>query len=187
MDTIAHDLRAIRSRVAIPTSVPGLVTDRMLVMQYLDGVPLTQLGSKMAGLSAAERRMGLKRVRRFSSQSPWRALSCLLREPSARQRVLQMRRLWAGDAVLVRAGHHARVRGIRPHDPRLWPVPGGWPPWQHPRDEGRPSRARRLWAEQAAGQPRAARDRTHGHRALRVRRRTVRACCVCSDVVHMFF
>ena len=63
MDTVAEELKGIRSRVIVPTSVPGLVTDRLLVMQYLDGVPLTQLGSKMSGYSEAQKRVGLKRVR----------------------------------------------------------------------------------------------------------------------------
>lgn len=63
MDTVAEELKGICSRVVVPTSVPGLVTDRLLVMQYLDGVPLTQLGSKMSGYTEAQKRVGLKRVR----------------------------------------------------------------------------------------------------------------------------
>jgi hypothetical protein len=62
MDTVAGNLKPIRSRVVIPTSVPGLVTDRMLVMSYLDGLPLTQLGTR-ANLSEEQKRMALRRVR----------------------------------------------------------------------------------------------------------------------------
>jgi predicted unusual protein kinase regulating ubiquinone biosynthesis (AarF/ABC1/UbiB family) len=63
MDTVAEELKPIRARVVVPTSVPGLVTDRLLVMKYLDGVPLTQLGSKMSGYSDAQKKAGLTRVR----------------------------------------------------------------------------------------------------------------------------
>lgn len=63
MDTVAENLRAIRNRVVIPRSVPGLVTRRVLVMEYLDGVPLTQLGSRVSNLSAVQKKMAMTRVR----------------------------------------------------------------------------------------------------------------------------
>ena len=63
MDTVAENLRPIRSRVVIPRSVPGLVTRRMLVMEFLEGVPLTQLGSRVSGLSAAAKKAAMTRVR----------------------------------------------------------------------------------------------------------------------------
>lgn len=63
MDTVAESLKAIRSRVVIPTSIPGLVTDRVLVMSFLDGVPLTQLSRHTSNLSDAQKTVAMKRVR----------------------------------------------------------------------------------------------------------------------------
>ncbi len=36
-------------RVVVPKSVPGLVTRRMLVMDFLDGTQITRLAAKMKG------------------------------------------------------------------------------------------------------------------------------------------
>jgi predicted unusual protein kinase regulating ubiquinone biosynthesis (AarF/ABC1/UbiB family) len=44
MDTIAGHLRKVAAHVTVPRSVPGLVTDRVLVMEFVDGVPLMQVG-----------------------------------------------------------------------------------------------------------------------------------------------
>jgi aarF domain-containing kinase len=63
MDTVAKNLKHIHRRVIIPRSVPGLVTKRMLIMDYLDGVPLTQLASRTANLSEAKKIVAMKRVR----------------------------------------------------------------------------------------------------------------------------
>uniref|UniRef100_A0A7S1WZN2 LysM domain-containing protein n=1 Tax=Tetraselmis chuii TaxID=63592 RepID=A0A7S1WZN2_9CHLO len=62
MDTIAGHLKNIRRRVLVPTSVDGLVTDRMLVMQYLDGVQITKMQDKMDNLSPRARKMAARRV-----------------------------------------------------------------------------------------------------------------------------
>lgn len=37
--------------VVVPRSIPGLVTRRMLVMEFLDGTQITRLASKMKGES----------------------------------------------------------------------------------------------------------------------------------------
>lgn len=63
MDQTHHTLRAIRNRVVVPHSIPGLVTDRVLVMNYLDGVPLTQLGKHVKNQSPAKQKAAFKRVR----------------------------------------------------------------------------------------------------------------------------
>eukprot|EP00959_Pyramimonas_sp_CCMP1952_P177111 3702107-Pyramimonas_sp.AAC.1 len=60
MDVIADNLKAIQRRVKIPRSVPGLVTKRMLVMDYLDGVQVMRLGDY--DLSASQRKMAAKRI-----------------------------------------------------------------------------------------------------------------------------
>jgi len=62
MDTIAHHLRGIRQRIEIPRSIPGLVTRRLLVMQFLEGVPLTEAGSKLRDLSQMKRDAAKKRI-----------------------------------------------------------------------------------------------------------------------------
>lgn len=62
MDTVAADLRGIRRRVVVPTSVPGLVTREVLVMDYIDGMPLSKLGSVTTDMSEQKRKMAFKRV-----------------------------------------------------------------------------------------------------------------------------
>jgi hypothetical protein len=43
MDTIAAHLRNVCRKVAVPRSVPGLVTPRLLVMEFMQGQPLLQV------------------------------------------------------------------------------------------------------------------------------------------------
>lgn len=50
MDTIAEHLRGMSNRVTVPRSVPGLVTQRLLVMEYVRGLPLMQLKDKVSHL-----------------------------------------------------------------------------------------------------------------------------------------
>lgn len=49
--TLSHTcpLKSSCKNVVVPRSIPGLVTQRMLVMEYLDGTQITRLGSKMDG------------------------------------------------------------------------------------------------------------------------------------------
>jgi predicted unusual protein kinase regulating ubiquinone biosynthesis (AarF/ABC1/UbiB family) len=63
MDQTNENLKAIRSRVVVPHSIPGLVTERVLVMTYLDGVPLTQLEKHVQNISPAKKKAAFKRVR----------------------------------------------------------------------------------------------------------------------------
>jgi predicted unusual protein kinase regulating ubiquinone biosynthesis (AarF/ABC1/UbiB family) len=60
MNGIADNLKRIERRVKIPRSVPGLVTKRMLVMDYLDGVQVTRLAD--CNISEAQRKIAAKRV-----------------------------------------------------------------------------------------------------------------------------
>ncbi|KAF5841271.1 ABC1/COQ8 ser/thr kinase [Dunaliella salina] len=62
MDSIALHLRPIQDRVVVPRSVPGLVTPRLLVMEFMEGIPLTDLGSHTQGLSEAKKRAAKKRI-----------------------------------------------------------------------------------------------------------------------------
>jgi hypothetical protein len=50
MDTIAQHLSGWRGRVLVPQSVPGLVTQRLMVMSYMEGTPLMQLREKIEHL-----------------------------------------------------------------------------------------------------------------------------------------
>jgi hypothetical protein len=63
MDTVSLNLAKIRRRVEVPTSIPGLVTKCVLVMTFLDGVPLTQLDKHTSGLSEAKRKASFRTVR----------------------------------------------------------------------------------------------------------------------------
>ena len=46
----------------IPRSVPGLVTDRLLVMNYLDGEQITRLKSRVQGMSPAMQKKARQRI-----------------------------------------------------------------------------------------------------------------------------
>lgn len=46
-DAVAGHLSGMRARVVVPRSIHGLVTQRLLVMEYIDGVPLMQLKDKV--------------------------------------------------------------------------------------------------------------------------------------------
>eukprot|EP01025_Chloroclados_australasicus_P041555 TRINITY_DN4403_c1_g1_i2.p1 TRINITY_DN4403_c1_g1~~TRINITY_DN4403_c1_g1_i2.p1 ORF type:complete len:589 (-),score=89.91 TRINITY_DN4403_c1_g1_i2:316-2082(-) len=62
MDTIEHNLRHLRAHIEIPTSIPGLVTKKVLVMKFMDGAPLASLKQKTAGLSEQQRMAASKRI-----------------------------------------------------------------------------------------------------------------------------
>ena len=50
MDEIKHALRGIKS-ITVPQSVPGMVSRRLLVMDYVNGTPMTQLETLLGSLS----------------------------------------------------------------------------------------------------------------------------------------
>jgi predicted unusual protein kinase regulating ubiquinone biosynthesis (AarF/ABC1/UbiB family) len=62
MDTTYSNLKHIRKRLVVPHSIPGLVTSRVMVMSYLNGVPLTKLGEHVNNLPLAQRKMAFKQV-----------------------------------------------------------------------------------------------------------------------------
>lgn len=55
MDSIATHLAPISSRVAVPRSVPGLVTRRVMGMTYMEGAPLMSLAERVAHLPKWQR------------------------------------------------------------------------------------------------------------------------------------
>lgn len=48
MDTIAQHLSQLSHSVRVPRSVPGLVSRRLMVMSFMEGLPLLQLKDKVA-------------------------------------------------------------------------------------------------------------------------------------------
>eukprot|EP00798_Chlamydomonas_sp_ICE-L_P027624 gene27624-7261_t len=69
MDSIASHLSGVAKRISVPRSVPGLVTPRLLVMSLLDGVPLTEAGRSMEGLSERTQKMGKRRILKRISEA----------------------------------------------------------------------------------------------------------------------
>lgn len=68
MDTIAQHLRQLSSHVAVPRSVPGLVSKRLMVMTFMEGLPLMQLKDKVAHLPQWKReKVGAPAVKRLCS------------------------------------------------------------------------------------------------------------------------
>ncbi|CAG9460985.1 unnamed protein product [Pedinophyceae sp. YPF-701] len=55
MDKVADDLMVIDDRVTVPRSVPGLVTPRVLVMEYIKGTQIMKLEDKFRELSKMQR------------------------------------------------------------------------------------------------------------------------------------
>jgi predicted unusual protein kinase regulating ubiquinone biosynthesis (AarF/ABC1/UbiB family) len=53
MDHIAARLACMRRRLVVPRAVPGLVTRRVLVMSFLDGIQVTRLRDRVASPAAA--------------------------------------------------------------------------------------------------------------------------------------
>ena len=48
-NAVSSPLQSSCKSVIVPRSIPGLVTQRMLVMEFLDGTQITRLGNKMHG------------------------------------------------------------------------------------------------------------------------------------------
>lgn len=62
MDSVAQSLQKISSRVVVPRSIPGLVTNRVLVMHFMEGVPLRELGSRTKNLSERKKRIAKEMI-----------------------------------------------------------------------------------------------------------------------------
>lgn len=71
MDLVADHLKPLRGRVAVPRSIPGLVTPRLLVMEFMDGIPMTKLAEKTRGLSEKRKKIGglISRLARSSARA----------------------------------------------------------------------------------------------------------------------
>ncbi len=54
--------KGISKKIEIPRSVPGLVTRRLLVMNFLDGLQITRLGDKTKKLSRKKRKVAVERI-----------------------------------------------------------------------------------------------------------------------------
>ncbi|KAL6766353.1 AKC2 [Auxenochlorella protothecoides x Auxenochlorella symbiontica] len=62
MDAVADQFKHLGHKIKVPHSIPGLVTDRMIVMEFLDGIPITRLAAHTSSLSASTRRLAAGRV-----------------------------------------------------------------------------------------------------------------------------
>jgi predicted unusual protein kinase regulating ubiquinone biosynthesis (AarF/ABC1/UbiB family) len=62
MDAVARQFEGLGKRIRVPRSVPGMVTPRLLVMSFLDGIPLTRLKDRIDGLNEATRRLAARRI-----------------------------------------------------------------------------------------------------------------------------
>lgn len=56
------NLQGLEKEVEIPRSVHGLVTKRLLVMNYLNGEQITRLKSRVQGMSASMQRRARQRI-----------------------------------------------------------------------------------------------------------------------------
>lgn len=83
MDTIAAHLRKVCRKVAVPRSVPGLVTPRLLVMEFMQGQPLLQVGAWGAAPGAPGLCCSTAcHVHRPAAARPAHALDCTKHLPS---------------------------------------------------------------------------------------------------------
>ncbi|PRW59732.1 putative aarF domain-containing kinase 1 [Chlorella sorokiniana] len=62
MDAVARQFEKLNHRIEVPRSVPSLVTDRLLVMNFLEGVPITRLERHTQNLSEATKRLAARRI-----------------------------------------------------------------------------------------------------------------------------
>lgn len=54
--------KGFSKKISIPRSIPGLVTRRILVMNFIDGLQITRLGDKTKKLSAGQRKQAMKLI-----------------------------------------------------------------------------------------------------------------------------
>lgn len=64
MDAVARQFEGLGHKIQVPRSVPSMVTPRLLVMDFLEGVPITRLKDQIGfqNLSEATKRMAAKRI-----------------------------------------------------------------------------------------------------------------------------
>lgn len=54
--------KGLSKKISIPRSIPGLVTRRILVMNFIDGLQITRLADKTKKLSAGQRKRAMKLI-----------------------------------------------------------------------------------------------------------------------------
>ena len=64
MDAVARQFEKLRHKIVVPRSIPTMVTEKMLVMDFLDGVPITQMRDhvKFQNLGEATKRLAARRI-----------------------------------------------------------------------------------------------------------------------------
>lgn len=62
MNKISSDLKSLRKIIEVPKSIPGLVTRRVLVMTFVEGIPLRDLGENTKNLSKRKQQRAKLRI-----------------------------------------------------------------------------------------------------------------------------
>ncbi|BDA44687.1 probable AarF domain-containing protein kinase 1 [Coccomyxa sp. Obi] len=62
MDAVADNLKGLRKTLEVPRSVGGLVTKRLLVMNFIEGDQITRLAHRTRGLSQRKKKAASRRI-----------------------------------------------------------------------------------------------------------------------------
>lgn len=64
MNAVARQFDGLNHKIVVPRSIPNLVTQRLLVMDYIDGIPITQMKDqvKFQNLSEATKRLAARQI-----------------------------------------------------------------------------------------------------------------------------
>lgn len=64
MNAVARQFDGLNHKIVVPRSIPSLVTQRLLVMDYIDGIPITQMKDQVMfqNLSEATKRLAARQI-----------------------------------------------------------------------------------------------------------------------------
>ena len=64
MNAVAKQFDGLNHRIVVPRSIPPLVTQRLLVMDFIDGIPITKMKdqAKFQNLSEATKRLAARQI-----------------------------------------------------------------------------------------------------------------------------
>lgn len=64
MNAVARQFDGLNHKIVVPRSIPNLVTQKLLVMDYIDGIPITQMKDqvKFQNLSEATKRLAARQI-----------------------------------------------------------------------------------------------------------------------------
>jgi len=71
MDAVARQFHGLGHKIRVPRSVPSMVTQRLLVMDFLDGVPITKMKDQIAfqNLSEATKKLAARKILSLVSEA----------------------------------------------------------------------------------------------------------------------